>query len=188
MASYRQIVRYELESALARRFPSVTPRDFSLLSRGVAYAFDEQYSYRIPNEYRKRLPAGVAEVWESELQDVLEKAVITGEGPGGIVMPSPNFKQPNQSFKVHLETLPRRDSLLPPGKREDFLHAIAFVDIEGPVNEALEFHGLSWGGICCHWGKRGSRHLCKTCRAAKSKFIYIGRSSRTPLSSPRTPT
>lgn len=144
MASYRAIVRFELESALAKRFPGVVPRDFRLVSRGVAYAFDERYDYRIPEELRRRLPAGAVEGLEGELQKVLEKAVITGEGPGGIRMPSPNFTQPNESFKRHLKTLPKRDSLLPPGKREDFLHAIALDDITGPVNEALDFHGLSW--------------------------------------------
>lgn len=34
MASYRAIVRFELESALAKRFPGVVPRDFRLVSRG----------------------------------------------------------------------------------------------------------------------------------------------------------
>lgn len=44
----------------------------------------------------------------------------------------------------HLKTLPGRDSQLPPGKREDFLNAIALTDIIDPVREALGFHGLSW--------------------------------------------
>jgi hypothetical protein len=144
MASYGAIVRFELELVFAKRFPGVVPRDFRLVSRGVAYAFGERYDYRIPEEVRRRLPAGTVERLEGELQKVLEKAVITGEGPGGIRMPSPNFTRPNESFKRHLKTLPERDSLLPSGKREDFLHAIALDHITDSLNEMLDFHGLSW--------------------------------------------
>lgn len=185
MASHREIVRYELESALARRFPSVTPRDFSLLSRGVAYAFDEQYSYRIPDEYRNKLPAGVAAEWESELQDVLEKAVITGEGPGGIRMPSPDFRQPNMSFRAHLETLPKRDSLLPPGKREDFLHAVALNDIKDPVNEVLEFHGLSWERDLLPLGKDGLTALIQDMPSRKTDVHLHRQILKNPTLNPK---
>lgn len=98
MASYREIVRFELESELARRFPGVAPRDFELVSRGVAHAFGEVYTYRIPDELRKKLPPEAIEGLEREGQEVLEKAVITGEGPGNTRMPSLAFNQPNESF------------------------------------------------------------------------------------------
>ena len=145
LASLRKVARFEVETALARRFPHVTPRDFQLVSKGHAHAFDARYAYRIPEEYRGRLPAGMSEeALERELQRVLEKAAITGEGPGGIRTPSPDYNQPNSSFKEHLKTLPQRGSSLSPGKQEDFLHTIALIDIEEPIKEVLDFHGLSW--------------------------------------------
>jgi hypothetical protein len=155
MASYGAIVRFELESALAKRFPGVIPRDFRLVSKGIAYAFDERYEYRIPEELRRTLPNGTAEALEGELQKVLEKAVITGEGPGDIRMPSPKFTRPNESFKKHLKTLPERDSKLPSGKREDFLRTMALVDIIDPIKEALALHDLSWTRDLEPLGKEG---------------------------------
>lgn len=145
LASLRKVARFEVETALARRFSRVNPRDFQLVSKGHEHAFDAGYAYRIPEEYRGRLPAGIdEEALEGGLQTVLEKAAITGEGLGGIRMPSPNHNQPNESFKKHLKTLPQRGSSLSPEKREDFLHTIALIDIKEPIKEALDFHGLSW--------------------------------------------
>lgn len=145
LASLRKVARFEVESALARRFPHVTPRDFRLVSKGYAHALDADFTYHIPEEYRGRLPTYIdEEALEGELQMVLEKAAITGEGPGSIRMPSPTHNQPNESFKEHLKTLPKRASSLPAEKREDFLHSIALLDIKEPVDEALGFHGLSW--------------------------------------------
>lgn len=145
LASVRKMARFEAETALASRFPRVTPRDFRLVSKGYAHAFDTTFTYRIPDEYRGKLLAGInEEALEEMIQVELEKASITGEGPGGIRMPSSSHNQFNERFKEHLKTLPQRASSLPPEKREDFLHSIALVDIQEPVKEALGFHGLSF--------------------------------------------
>lgn len=143
IASHSEIIRFELESALIRRFPHITPRGFELISKGYAHAFNVEHAYKVPEELRRNLPASVIEAFEKEGQTVLEEAAITGEGPDGTRMPSLNFNQSNKLFVQHLKTLPQRDALLDSGKREDFLHASALKDIIEPVNEVLAFHGLS---------------------------------------------
>lgn len=56
LASLRKVARFEAETALAERFPRVTPREFQLVSKGHAHAFDAGYDYRIPDEYRGKFP------------------------------------------------------------------------------------------------------------------------------------
>lgn len=169
IAPHGEIIRFELESALARLFPDVTPRDFELISKGYAHAFNVEHAYKVPEELRRALPATVIEVFEKEGQTVLEKATITGDGPDGKRMPSLNFNQPNELFVQHLTTLPYRDSLLDPGKREDFLHAIALDDIKEPVKEVLEFHGLSWERDLLPLGSEGLTSLIRDMPSRKTE-------------------
>jgi hypothetical protein len=105
MASSYHLICYELETALAQRFQNISPRALNLLSTGYAHTFGKGYSYRLPEEFRSSFPVEVVEALESVGQQELEKAYITGEGPGGIRMPSPGHTQYNERFKQHLETL-----------------------------------------------------------------------------------
>jgi len=143
MASSYHLICYELETALAQRFQNISPRALNLISTGYAHTFGKGDPYRLPEEFRSNFPVEVVKAREGVGQRMLEKAFITGEGPGGIRMPPFGSTQYNERFKQHLETLHARVSHLPPEQWDDELRAMALVDIEEPLNNVLELHGLS---------------------------------------------
>jgi hypothetical protein len=143
MAPHSAILDHELDVALARRFPLVGIRPFTLIDTGVAHAFGmDRPAYRIPEQFRSGLPPQVVSTLERAAQAVMEESLLTGVGPGGIVMPPYQMDAPNFKFMHHLETLHPRISQLPRGQWEDALFAISMVDILDQLNSALHRHGI----------------------------------------------
>jgi hypothetical protein len=146
MAPHSSILDHELDVALARRFPLVGIRPFKLVSKGVAHAFGmDRPAYRIPRKVRSGLPPRVVSVFERLAQTMMEESLLTGVGPGGIVMPPYHLDAPSLKFVRHLETLHPRISQLPRRQWEDALFALSMVDILDQLNPALYRHGIHVG-------------------------------------------
>ena len=138
-------MRYELEVALARRFPNISPRPFQYISKGFAHALGTKHpGYRIPESLRSSLPKEMVDATEGVAQLAIERAMITGKGPDHIVMPAFRTTTYNEQFKLHLEALHPSISQLPPSEWDDALQAIALADIRDPINEVLQYHQLDW--------------------------------------------
>src|SRR3954452_2394954 len=56
LARFRKVVEHEIEEALARRYPAITPEPFELLGKGYAHSLETDYAYRCPDELRFKLP------------------------------------------------------------------------------------------------------------------------------------
>lgn len=144
ITSYSKILCHELELALAKRFRQVSARSFKLLSKGVAHAFGEDnLSYRIPDALRSRLTQKRAQNVEAVIRSIIEKAVLTGEGPTWLTAFPFRVDTYRQNFMKHLENLHPKLSQLPAERLDDALHAASLVDILEPINEILARHGLS---------------------------------------------
>ncbi len=142
LASYRKLIRHELENVLANYFPKVVPRPFRLVSTGYAHAFNEESDPK--STVLQKLSIGLDPASRKKLEDDLEKAFITGEGPGNINMPAVGNTVHNTQFAQHLRNLPAIASQLTAAQKKDYPRALALKDIEEPVDEVLTHHGLSW--------------------------------------------
>jgi hypothetical protein len=125
IASYTDVVRHELDKALARHFPSIQPRSLELLGYGVAHAFGEVASRVIPG-----------------FEEDLEKTVLVGNAEMGIAPPASRSTRHRENFRQHLSSLHDRASTLNQALHENFLYAISMVDILEPINEAMQVHSL----------------------------------------------
>lgn len=125
IASYPQVVRHELDHALAKQFPGLRPRGLDLLGFGVAHAFGEA---------ARALPPG--------LEEDLERTVLVGDALRGIKPPASSNTRHRENFRQHLASLHARASDLQPSPHENFLYAISTVDILEPINEAMRIHRL----------------------------------------------
>jgi hypothetical protein len=142
-ASYRAILIHELEIALRNRYPQVAPGEFHLIGKGVAHAFGQPHrQYRVPEASRSQIDPRLLHRFEALAQEELEKAAITGTGPGGIVMSPFLDRSHNETFKGHLERLYPTISQLPADKWEDMLYAMSLTDIVQVVGTVLLKHGL----------------------------------------------
>ena len=185
MASSYHLICYELETALAQRFQNVSPRPLNLLSTGYAHTFGKGYSYRLPEELRSSIPVEVLKALETQGQEILEKAVITGEGPGGIRLPSPRNTQYNEQFKQHLETLPARASHLLPEQWDDELYVMALLDVKDPLVDVLHLHGLSFQGDLLPLGKEGLIAISKDLPSRKVEVHMHRQILKNPQLKPR---
>jgi len=141
IASYRALLVHELETALSKRFPSVLPAPFSLLSAGVSHAFGMPLlEFRLPEPIRSALAPGLVVQMEQDLRLRMERMAIAGEELGGAVAPAFRTTSHNQSFMNHLADLHPRFSPLPPAKREGTLIAMSIADILEPLNSVLIAH------------------------------------------------
>lgn len=126
LISYREIVRRELEIGLSTVFPSIKPRIFNLIGRGVAHAFGEDFEYSLPKA----------------LDELFEKSIFTGIRSMGI--PPIKFPETGQRdvFLSHLNSLHERKQLLEKGKLDNWLHAMALMDVREPLADVLRLHGI----------------------------------------------
>lgn len=124
---YQAVVRYELEVALAKYFPQITPASITILGRGHAHAF-----YSPPLQ-------GILAVFE----EAVESSMLTGNKLLGI-QPAASYSMTHrENFRQHLSTLHARYNDVPKELRENWLYAISIVDILNPINDVMSKHGLS---------------------------------------------
>lgn len=126
LAAYPTIVRHELEVALAKHLPQVTPGTVSLLGKGHAHAFG--------SPPLRGLLAAFAE-------DV-ERSILTGDPRLGIQPPAFHGTKHRENFRQHLATLHQRYHDVPRELRENWLYAISTIDILNPLNDVATKHNL----------------------------------------------
>ena len=127
LACWESIIRHELEAALARRFPEVTPSPFSCLGAGAAHAFGMP-----PEDTHLR---GVE-------PDVVERCILAGETEDGVKEPPFRTDIHRLRFRKHLEELPSTLAQLPPDRRKDALYALSLAEIVELLDEVLGRYGL----------------------------------------------
>ncbi|XQE67387.1 hypothetical protein ACOAPY_01975 [Pseudomonas sp. P3C3] len=127
LVSYRDIVRRELEIGLSTVFPKIKPRQINLIGKGIVHAFGKHFDYLLPEV----------------LDELFEKAIFTGL-PGLGVEP---IKHPQTGqrgvFLSHLNSLHEKSGLLEKGMLDNWLHAMAIIDIKDPLIEILNSHKIS---------------------------------------------
>lgn len=124
---YQAVVRYELEVALAKHLPQITPGSISILGRGHAHAFCSPPL------------RGVLAVFE----EVVESSMLMGNEPLGIQPPASYSMTHRENFRQHLSTLHARYNDVRKELRENWLYAMSTVDILNPINDVISKHGLS---------------------------------------------
>lgn len=145
MAPYAAIVRHELDQVLQARFPTIQPRPFQLLGKGVAHAFGQSdLRYRVPGVVRHRFPVAFVEALEAQGTEIIERAVLTGQTPDGSPPPAVDLSGFDVNFMDHLDELPSTLEDLPRSRWHDALVAMSLVDIRDAVSEALQHHDITW--------------------------------------------
>ncbi len=121
LASQSTIVEYELAVALAARYPEIETGRLELIGRGIAHAFGEKLPVTFPSPF----------------EELLEVALLTGEGPTGEQAPPFRQTKYQENFVNHLSNLSTLRQDLPASKLEDALHAIELIDILEPLNAVI---------------------------------------------------
>jgi hypothetical protein len=126
LAAYPTIVRHELELALSKQLPQVTPGAVSILGKGHAHAFGAP-------PLRGILAAFAEDV---------ERSILTGDPRLGLQPPAFTGTTHRENFRQHLSTLHQRYHAVPKELRENWLYAISTVDILNPLNDVAAKHNL----------------------------------------------
>jgi hypothetical protein len=116
-ASYPSVVEHEVEVALAKHFPQMNPSRLQLLGRGIRHAFGQ---------------IAMTDV-ASPIDEEMERAMLTGSSR--LVVDPLSFKSQVQrmNFLSHLDTLHKTKHELPKNKWDNWLYAVAIVDIRNPL-------------------------------------------------------
>lgn len=123
---YHAVVRHELEVALARHLPQVTPGRITILGKGHAHAFCSP-----------PLKGVLALVGEE-----VERSLLMGNEFLGIAPPASYRTSERENFRQYLSTLHARYRDVPKEVRENWLYAMSTVDILNPINDVMHKHGL----------------------------------------------
>jgi hypothetical protein len=97
---YPTIVKHELEVALAKHFPQITPGDLILVGRGVSHAFGASPLKNISKNFEEQF----------------ERMILVGEANLNIEPPSFRNNIHQEQFKNHLATIRTRKNDLPKKK------------------------------------------------------------------------
>jgi len=128
---YQALVRHELEAALAKHLPQVTPGAISILGRGHAHAF-----------CAPPLKGGLAHISEE-----VERSMLVGNDLLGVKPPASRSAEYRENFRKHLAALHARQKDVPRELRENWLYAMSTVDILNPINDVAQRHGLPKGAL-----------------------------------------
>lgn len=124
---YQAIVRHELEVALAKRLPQVSPSNIAVIGRGHSHAFCTPPT------------PGVLGLLEEEV----ERAMLMGNVMLGVEPLASYSATHRENFRKHLSTLHARYNDIPIELRDNWLYAMSMVDILNPINDVTAKHGLS---------------------------------------------
>jgi hypothetical protein len=123
---YPAVVRYELESALAKHFPQITAGSISILGRGHAHAF-----------CAPPLQGVLAHIEED-----VECSMLVGNQVRGIRPLASYSIKHRERFQEHLAALHTRYKDVPKELRENWLYAMSMIDVLNPFNDVIHKHGL----------------------------------------------
>jgi hypothetical protein len=123
---YQALVRHELEAALAKHIPQITPGTISVLGYGYAHAF-----------CMSPLKGVLAHIAEE-----VERSMLVGNEILGIKPPTSRNTEYRENFREHLASLHARQKEVPKDLRENWLYAMSTIDILNPINDVAQKHGL----------------------------------------------
>lgn len=127
IVGYGEVVRHEIEAALAKHFPQVSVGSLSILGRGHAHTFSTP-----PLK-------GVL----AHIEEEVERSMLIGNDVLGIKPLASRSIKYRENFREHLVTLHARQREVPKELRENWLYAMSTVDILNPINDVIHKHGLS---------------------------------------------
>jgi hypothetical protein len=123
---YPAVVRNELETALAKHFPQITPGSISFLGYGHAHAFCTQ-------PLRGFL---------AYIEEEVERSMLVGNDLFGMTPLASRSIKYRENFRAHLAMLHTRYKEVPKELRENWLYAMSTMDILNPINDVIHRHGL----------------------------------------------
>jgi hypothetical protein len=131
IVGYEEVVRHELEVALAKHLPEVEvkPGSLTVLGKGHAHAFCSPPL------------RGVSALFAEEV----ERSMLMGNERLGIQPPASHMTAYRENFRQHLATLRERYTSVPEELRENWLYAMSTIDILNPIQEVSVKHGLEKG-------------------------------------------
>ncbi|MFA6310397.1 MAG: hypothetical protein WCV99_10535 [Sterolibacterium sp.] len=152
LASYPSVVRYEIEIALSKHFSEVKPSsNIKLLGQGISHAFGENRTSNFP----------------PEIEEEIERSMLTGNS--GLKVDPLSFRNSAQreNFCAHLGSLHKTKEDLPKSKWENWLYAMAMVDIINPLAEVMyrynieksDFENLGEAQLKAFVDEMPTRHL-----------------------------
>jgi len=127
IAPHSKIIKKELYHAFSQFFNIKAGIEFNLIGYGIYHAFGMPYESKFPKH----------------IEDIIEKSILTGDGPNGEKMPAFRQDKWRISFLNHLKNLPSIRNELPRNKWEDCLYAISMTDIIEPIGEIMLAEGIS---------------------------------------------
>lgn len=121
LISAREIVECEIEIGLQDYIPRIKPRKINLIGRGIAHAFGEKVTTILPEYF----------------DSIIEESMLTGFDELNIEPLSYVSDKYRLNFKGHLESLQKTKKEISKSKWDDWLHALALMDILEPINDVL---------------------------------------------------
>lgn len=148
-----QIMRYEVETALFKRFAAkMKPeliRPLGLLGSGLGHAFHSQ-ELKITladaeidelDPAQQAIFPKIVRFYERQMEDDMLAGIsqLTGE-----IAPSLDLTEFESGFKDHLQSLASRLKSLNATEREVAIYAFAIMDVAPHLSAALHRHAISW--------------------------------------------
>jgi len=127
IASNRDIVIHELEEVLSNFFPTIKKGEFHLIGKGMEHGFGARLETPLPPEQ----------------EEVVQKAILTGEKLLNRSFPSISLNNHRESFKNFLKDLHEKKSKLRPSQWHAWLVGLAIVDVMEPLYFVFMKNGLS---------------------------------------------
>lgn len=126
IASYRDIIRREIEVGLQAIFPHVSPREIRLIGRGTSHAFGEGYQDGMPESFN----------------ELFDRSVLVGNASLDVAPAKSPSSYQKIKFMAHLEEIQKKKRLLPRNKWEDWLYAMSITDVMKPLFDVCLEHGI----------------------------------------------
>lgn len=127
LASYRDILIYELEVVLSDYFPEITINKFRLIDSGIEHGFGMTFDSKLPKSQENNF----------------QKAILTGEKLQGRSFPSFSYLKHRESFKNFLSELHENKTKLKKSQWDSWLSSIVLKDIAEPLEHVLRTSGLT---------------------------------------------
>jgi hypothetical protein len=127
LASYKEIVEYELEVSLSKLLPSISPRQFDLIGRGIDFAMGGE------------CPTDVPEIFN----ELIEQSLLSGKRLDGSFEKAFKYPKYREEFRDFLEQLPSLVDRVSSEKVKDALNAISLAGIAEPVYNVFTKFNLS---------------------------------------------
>ncbi len=126
LISTKEITIREIETSLKKFFPNIKTRSLNLIGNGMKHAFGEDLSKTLPD-------------W---LVSATDEAMLKGHDGLDIEPISYFSTKHRENFRSHLDFLHQKKSQLDKSKWENWLYAMAIMDIRNPLAMVMKSNNL----------------------------------------------